>query len=287
MIKERILIVDDNVGFCNTLQKILTKFGYESEIAHSRGEALNYLKKDISLFLLDIGLPGSDEEGLDLLKEIKAYKPMASVVMITGNQNYDFLVQCISAGASDFFIKSKLDVDYIKTTIEREFEKRRNWLCVMKNIKERTLSDFDDEIIKVSTFNSAFIDDEPQFLEMLKKVSSKLHMNSDFYTCSSDLLESKVNYQLLFVDLWLKGSELNGIDLIKELKSKNPFSDIVVVSGDLSPDTMALCSEFGVCDYIHKKNFDPYAVMDIIDRSESKFERWLKDQPKIKKYISH
>ena len=286
MMNEKILVVDDNVGFCNTLQKILTKFGYDSEVAHSRGEALAYLKKDISLFLLDIGLPGSDEEGLDLLKEIKAYKPMASVIMITGNQNYDFLVHCISAGASDFFIKSKLDVDYMRTSLEREFEKRKNWLSVMKNIKERTLSDLDDEIIKVSSFNSAFIDDDPQFIEMLKKVSQKLKMNSEFFVSADELLNSKVNFQLFFVDLWLKNSELNGIDLIKAIKSKNPFSDIVVVSGDLSPDTMALCSEFGVCDYIHKKNFDPYAIMDIIDRSESKYERWLKDQPKMKKYLS-
>ena len=286
MLNERILIVDDNVGFCNTLQKILTKFGYDSEVAHSRSEALAYLKKDISLYLLDIGLPGSDEEGLDLLKEIKAYKPMASVIMITGNQNYEFLVHCISAGAADFFIKSKLDVDYIKTSLGREFEKRKNWLSVMKNIKERTLSDFDNEIIKVSTFNSAFIDDDPEFLEMLKKVSEKLNMQADFYSQPNELLDSKKSYQLLFVDLWLKGSDLNGVDLIKSLKSKHPFSDIVVVSGDLSPDTMALCSEFGVCDYIHKKNFDPYAVMDVIDRSESKFERWLHDQPNMKKYLN-
>ena len=107
MLNERILIVDDNVGFCNTLQKILTKFGYDSDVAHSRGDALSFLKKDISLYLLDIGLPGSDEEGLDLLKEIKAYKPMASVIMITGNQNYEFLVNCISAGAADFFYQVK------------------------------------------------------------------------------------------------------------------------------------------------------------------------------------
>lgn len=285
MLNKRILIVDDNVGFCNTLQKILTKFGYEAEVAHSRGEALAYLKKDIFLFLLDISLPGSDEEGLDLLKEIKAYKPMTSVVMITGNQNYDFLVHCISAGAADFFIKSKLDVDYIKKTLDREFDKRSNWLSVMKNIKERTISDFDNEIIRANKFKSAFIDDEPKFLEMLEKLSKKLNMNADFYSNATDLLESGETYQLLFVDLWLKNSELNGIDLVRSLKSKNPFSDIIVVSGDLSSDTMALCSEFGVCDYIHKRNFDPYSVMDIIDRSVSKFERWLQDEPSMKKYL--
>ena len=156
----------------------------------------------------------------------------------------------------------------------------------MKNIKERSISDFDNEIIKVSNFKSSFIDDDPEFLEMLKRVSQKLNMQADFYSNSKELLESKESYQLLFVDLWLKDSEQNGVDLIRSLKSKHPFSDIVVLSGDLSPDTMALCSEFGVCDYIHKRNFDPYAVMDVIDRSESKFERWLHDQPKMKKYLS-
>ena len=285
MLKRKILIVDDNVGFCNTLQKILTKFGFESEVAHNRSEALTYLKKDISLFLLDIGLPGSDEGGLELLREIKAYKPMASVIMITGNQNYDFLVQCISSGASDFFIKSKLDVEYIKKSLEREFEKHSNWLAVMTNIKERTLSDFDEEIIKESSFNTAFIDDDEDFLAMLKKVSSKLQLHADFYQSSEELLQSEKQYQLLFVDLWLKNSDLCGVDLVKRLKSNNPFSDVVLMSGDLSSDTMALCSEYGVTDYIFKKSFDPYAVLDIVERSTSKFERWLKDEPKMKKYI--
>ncbi|MCM8528610.1 MAG: response regulator, partial [Lentisphaeraceae bacterium] len=208
MIKKKILIVDDNVGFCNTLQKILTKFGYDSEVAHSSGEAMEFLKKDISLFLLDIGLPGSDEEGLKLLREIKAYKPMASVVMITGNQNYEFLVHCISAGASDFFIKSRLDVDYIKKTIDREFEKHVNWMSVMKNIKERTLSEFDNDVFCAGTCKTAFIDDDETFLEMLKGVAAKLHLNADFYSSSEEVLKSKTKYHLVFTDLQLNGSEV-------------------------------------------------------------------------------
>lgn len=285
IMNQGILIVDDNVGFCNTLQKILTKFGFESDVAHSRSEALAYLKKDISLFLLDISLPGSDEGGLELLKEIKAYKPMASVIMITGNQNYENLIHCISAGAADFFIKSKLDVDYIKRTILREFEKRSNWQSVMVNIKERSLSDFDSEIIDASTFNTAFIDDDEAFLDMLKKVGDKLHLTADFYDNSEKVVYSETPYQLLFVDLWLKGSEMNGVDLIRCLKGKYPFADLVVVSGDLSPDVMALCSEYGVTDYIFKKSFDPYSLMDIIDRSKSKFDRWLNCEPRMSKYI--
>lgn len=285
MIKKKILIVDDNVGFCNTLQKIMTKFGYESEVAHSRGEALTYMKKDISLFLLDIGLPGSDEEGLELLREIKSYKPMASVIMITGNQNYDFLVHCISSGATDFFIKSKLDVDYMKKAIDKEFEKHNNWLSVMKNIKQRSISDFELDVIKQNNFQVAFVDDEPQFLDMMKKVSEKLHLNASFYSTSEELLKSDITYQLMFIDLWLKDSDKNGLDLIRELKSKSPFSELVVISGDLSSDSMVLFSEFGVQDYIFKANFDPYTVMDIVDRSRSKFERWLKEQPNMKKYI--
>lgn len=285
MLNKKILIVDDNVGFCNTLQKIMTKFGYESEVAHSRSEALAYMKKDIALFLLDIGLPGSDEEGLELLREIKAYKPMSSVIMITGNQNYDFLVHCISSGATDFFIKSKLDVDYMKKTIDREFEKHNNWLSVMKNIKQRSISDFELDVVKQNNLNVAFVDDEPQFLDMMKKVSEKLHLNADFFSTSEELLNSEITYQLMFIDLWLKDSDKNGLDLIRELKSKSPFSELVVISGDLSSDSMVLFSEFGVQDYVFKANFDPYTVMDIVDRCRSKFERWLKEQPNMKKYI--
>ncbi len=284
--KNKILIVDDNVTFCNTLQKILAKFGYESEVAHSRGEALAALRKDFSLFLLDINLPGSEEGGMELLKEIKSYRPMSSVIMITGNQNYNFLVHCISAGASDFFIKSKLDVDYIKKAIDREFEKHANWLTVMKNIRERDLSDLSIDVVDLSQFDIAFVDDDQSFLNMIKKFSDKLQLKVDFYYDSEALLSSTTRYQLLFIDLWLKNSELNGLDLIRELKTRNPFGELIIISGDLSPDSMVLFSEYGVQDYIFKATFDPYTLTDIIERSRLKFQRWMREQPNISKYLN-
>jgi len=92
---QKILIVDDDVEFVNSLSKILTKSGYTVNSAQSCAEACKLLNKEIyPLVLLDLHLP--DSSGLDFLKTIKGRSPQTNVIMITVNgdiYNYDKAMQ--------------------------------------------------------------------------------------------------------------------------------------------------------------------------------------------------
>jgi DNA-binding NtrC family response regulator len=282
----RIMIVDDNIEFSETLKLLLTKYGYECEVFHNKNEALENFKNNFSIFILDIDLEDHKEAGLELLKEIKSFKPMSSIIMVTGKQSYDYLINCISSGACDFFIKSKLDKEYIFNTIEREIQKQQNWLSVMSNIKNKSdeFFEFNGKKPLINNYKIAFIEDDPSFTDLLKNVCQKLKIKTDIYEHPEELIASGQSYNLIFSDLWIKKE--HGIEYIKKFKSLNPFTDIVVISGDISPDTMALCSEYGVMDYIFKESFNTSILSSMIEHSCNKFMRWSKCKPDVTKYLT-
>ena len=66
---ERILVVDDDPGFCKLLATILSEAGYAVETAASVAEALRAGERaHFHLVLTDLRLP--DGEGLDILRKM-------------------------------------------------------------------------------------------------------------------------------------------------------------------------------------------------------------------------
>ncbi|MFN8456328.1 MAG: response regulator [Anaerolineae bacterium] len=88
MSKGRILVVEDLPDWRATLSGILFDEGYEVCAAGSRQEALQLLAHDrFHLAVLDVRLDESDEsnrEGLELMRQIRAYDPTTLVIVLTG-----------------------------------------------------------------------------------------------------------------------------------------------------------------------------------------------------------
>jgi len=83
--RPKLLIVDDNVGFSESIRLILQD-EYEIQLAHSGFEALEKAKSNLfDLILLDIRLPRMD--GLETLKRLKTISPESEVIMITGSRD--------------------------------------------------------------------------------------------------------------------------------------------------------------------------------------------------------
>ena len=72
--KTKILIVDDDINFCGTLSKIMSRKGYETTSADSGSKALVLVKeKEFNMVLMDIKMPVMN--GLEVYKEFKKIKP--------------------------------------------------------------------------------------------------------------------------------------------------------------------------------------------------------------------
>ncbi|HPD33774.1 MAG TPA: sigma-54 dependent transcriptional regulator [Candidatus Kapabacteria bacterium] len=117
-----ILILDDNVEFCNSLQDIVKSFGYHSIAFNNTTNGLNYIKANaeiIGLVLLDIEF-GSDDPltGLDVLGILRHNYPFIPVVMITGRGTISIAVQATKLGAINFIEKSDLNSEKIHEVLE-------------------------------------------------------------------------------------------------------------------------------------------------------------------------
>ena len=112
-----ILIIDDDIQFCNLQQKILRKSGRECAVTHSAEEGFSYIRKNTpGIVLLDIRL--QDISGLELLKKIKNTNPIIEVIMITGLNDTKTAIECIRMGAHEYMTKP-IRREELLITVER------------------------------------------------------------------------------------------------------------------------------------------------------------------------
>lgn len=130
----KILIVDDNRDFCNTLADVVREQGWEPEMRHSPESALQYLEghhQEVGLMLLDIEF-GSESKltGLDMLEQTIRLYPSIPVIMISGKGTIETAVRATKLGAINFIDKSSLTnerlIGVLNSAMERVSADRSN-----------------------------------------------------------------------------------------------------------------------------------------------------------------
>ena len=117
-----ILIVDDEADIRNLIQGILEDEGYETREAASSEQAYAEVEKKLpSLIVLDIWLQGSKDDGLEILKTLKAQHTDLPFVMISGHGTIETAVSAIKDGAYDF-IEKPFKSDRLLMMISRALE---------------------------------------------------------------------------------------------------------------------------------------------------------------------
>lgn len=96
--KQRVLIVDDDVDHAESLADVLEMRGHPVELAHSGEEAIKcFAAAEFDLVLLDVKLPGMN--GVEAFLEMKRIRPTARVMMMTGYSLEQLISQAIEGGA--------------------------------------------------------------------------------------------------------------------------------------------------------------------------------------------
>ena len=104
MKKPYVAIVDDDSGFAAYLRTFLSLRGYEAR-CYTRGDELLASVKQESpdAVLLDVMMPGLD--GLATLRALKASRPEAQVIMLSGRNQASTIVEAVRLGAADYVVK--------------------------------------------------------------------------------------------------------------------------------------------------------------------------------------
>jgi len=77
----KVLMVDDEVIFCENMTKLLNTRGYQAKAVNEGEEAIRVLKKEAyDVVVLDLKMPGMD--GIDILKKMKAHYGFQVVIEI-------------------------------------------------------------------------------------------------------------------------------------------------------------------------------------------------------------
>src|SRR6201994_277156 len=71
---------------------------------------------------------------------------------------------------------------------------------------------------------------------------------------------------LVFLDIWLQGSRLDGLQLLQIMKEHNPFMPIVMISGHGNIETAVSAIKLGAYDFIEKP-FKADRLMLVADRA--------------------
>jgi len=98
-----ILLVEDHKDTATALKRLLQHFGYEVRSADSIESALNIAAQtDFDVVVSDLGLP--DGSGLDLIRELRAKKPIKGIAL-TGFGMEEDVTRSMEAGFSEHLTK--------------------------------------------------------------------------------------------------------------------------------------------------------------------------------------
>jgi two-component system response regulator AtoC len=124
VIKERILVVDDEPSIRKYLQTLLEVDGFEVEAVSSGKEALDRVNKGErpDFIILDVLMP--EMGGLDTLQELMQIDRTLNVIMLSCSNEVGTVVEAIRLGAHDYltkpFEKTELDAAMLKSRQKKE-----------------------------------------------------------------------------------------------------------------------------------------------------------------------
>ena len=101
----KVLIIDDEIDFLETIVKRLKKRLFEAWGFASGEEGLELLRqKPFDVILLDVKMPGG-MDGIEVLREIKKTRPETQVILLTGHVSEETSIEGMKYGAFDYLIK--------------------------------------------------------------------------------------------------------------------------------------------------------------------------------------
>ncbi|MEG2788417.1 MAG: response regulator transcription factor [Romboutsia sp.] len=103
--KEKILIMEDEIGIRSFVSINLKREGYQIIEAGTGQEAIEKMnsEKDITLALLDVMLP--DMSGIDVCKYIRQNFDQVGIIMLTAKAQEEDKIEGFISGADDYIVK--------------------------------------------------------------------------------------------------------------------------------------------------------------------------------------
>lgn len=208
---QKILVIDDEKFFLESLLSILKKEGFESYGALNAEEGIRILRENKpDICLLDVKLP--DIDGITLLKYIKEIRDIP-VIVISAYGTIDVAVEAIKRGAVDF--------------IEKPFAWARVKMAIQNALKIKRMEKEIEVLKDFSFLNIPFIGESNKIKEVKKLIENVADKDVDVLIC---------------------GETGTGKDIVARLihlKSKRSFYPFQVIDCGTIPENLFEAEIFG------------------------------------------
>ena len=155
-----ILVIDDNSDIRTLISGILKDKGFDVRVAANYDQALNEIVSKLpDVAIVDVKLDKGDNDGINLLNEIKKIDKNVPVIMISGHANVQMAIDALKFGAFEF-LQKPFSTERLLNFINRALENAN--LKKEKNILESKL------------FSSYEIIGESPSIEKVKNLINKL-----------------------------------------------------------------------------------------------------------------
>jgi len=122
-VPSRVLLVDDEREFVQTLSERLQLRDMGSAIVYDGESALSLIKEDEpEVIIIDLKMPGID--GIEVLKKVKKERPEIEVIVLTGHGSESDRQLCMDLGAFDYLLKP-VDINHLSELLKKAHDKIR------------------------------------------------------------------------------------------------------------------------------------------------------------------
>ena len=134
----KILLVDDEKQFVDTLAERLAMRGFSARVAYDGPQALKAVEDPTDVIVLDLRMPGMD--GFEVLRSVKKSNPQVQVIILTGHGGDAEEQTAYRMGAYNF-LKKPMDIDELLNSIRMAYRDKVENAMVAVSLAEG--GDFD------------------------------------------------------------------------------------------------------------------------------------------------
>jgi CheY-like chemotaxis protein len=117
----KVLLVDDEREFVQTLSERLQMRDMGTAVVYDGEEALSALKEEEpEVMVLDLKMPGID--GLEVLRRVKKEHPNVEVIVLTGHGSKEIERTCLEMGACAY-LEKPVDIDVLTQTMKDAYKR--------------------------------------------------------------------------------------------------------------------------------------------------------------------
>jgi DNA-binding response OmpR family regulator len=122
MEKIKILLVDDEQEFVETLSERIKMREHDSEVALDGEQALKKMEDEIpDVVVLDLKMPGID--GMEVLRRIRKAYPKVQVIMLTGHGSEKDEEEARKLGAFEY-LEKPVEIDKLMKKIKKAYKNK-------------------------------------------------------------------------------------------------------------------------------------------------------------------